>query len=300
MAEAQVIKTYNGFYYVLDSSHEGMYSEEDLISCRVRGRLKRNKGAVVTGDRVEYELLPDGTGVIDTTLQRNSLLMRPAVANIDQVIIVFAAREPDISSLLVNRMLVMAEWSGIQNIVICINKLDIADEESLNEILKPFEDIGYRLLRVSAKDGIGIDQLKEILNGKVTVFAGPSGVGKSSLVNAIDSRLSLATGVVSEKIKRGKHTTRAAQLIPVESGGTVVDTPGFSAADLENIDKQLLGSYFPEFRKFIPDCYYNTCTHSHEPDCAVKKALEDGHIAQSRYDGYINILNTINERKKAY
>ena len=226
--------------------------------------------------------------------------MRPAVANIDQVIIVFAAREPDISSLLVNRMLVMAEWSGIQNIVICINKLDIADEESLNEILKPFEDIGYRLLRVSAKDGIGIDQLKEILNGKVTVFAGPSGVGKSSLVNAIDPRLSLATGVVSEKIKRGKHTTRAAQLIPVESGGTVVDTPGFSAADLENIDKQLLGSYFPEFRKFIPDCYYNTCTHSHEPDCAVKKALEDGHIAQSRYDGYINILNTINERKKAY
>ena len=196
MPEAQVIKTYNGFYYVLDSSHEGMYSEADLISCRVRGRLKRNKGAVVTGDRVEYELLPDGTGVIDTTLQRNSLLMRPAVANIDQVIIVFAAREPDISSLLVNRMLVMAEWSGIQNIVICINKLDIADEESLNEILKPFEDIGYRLLRVSAKDGIGIDQLKEILNGKVTVFAGPSGVGKSSLVNAIDPRLSLATGVV--------------------------------------------------------------------------------------------------------
>lgn len=142
MPEAQVIKTYNGFYYVLDSSHEGMYSEEDLISCRVRGRLKRNKGAVVTGDRVEYELLPDGTGVIDTTLQRNSLLMRPAVANIDQVIIVFAAREPDISSLLVNRMLVMAEWSGIQNIVICINKLDIADEESLNGILKPFEEIG--------------------------------------------------------------------------------------------------------------------------------------------------------------
>ena len=287
MAQAQVIKMYNGFYY-LQTGREG----DELLSCRLRGRIKRHKGAVVPGDYVEYELLEDGTGVIESCLPRKSLLLRPAVANIDQVIVTFAARQPDLNELLLNRFLVLAEWSGIPEIVICINKCDLLPEAAQESFLQAYREAGYRLLLVSAHEKQGIDGLRAQLSGKVTVFAGPSGVGKSSL--------QLATGKISDKIKRGKHTTRAACLLPLAGGGTVVDTPGFSAAELEQLDKGKLAWYFPEFRQYIEKCYYNTCTHSHEPDCAVKEAVEAGGICRERYEAYLNILQAINERKKAY
>ncbi len=292
MPTAQVIKMYNGFYYLQ------VAGQEELLSCRLRGRIKRNKGAVVTGDYVEYQMLEDGTGVIESCLPRRTLLKRPAVANIDQVLITFAARQPDLNQLLLNRFLVLAEWSGIPEIVICINKCDLLEEKA--DFLQDYVQAGYKLLMVSAQEGLGIQELKKLLTGRVTVFAGPSGVGKSSLLNAVDSNLELATGKISDKIKRGKHTTRAACLLPLPGGGTVVDTPGFSAAELENIDKAQLAHYFPEFRPYIEKCYYNTCTHSHEPDCAVKEAVAAGAICQARYEAYLNILQTINERKKAY
>lgn len=292
MPTAQVIKMYNGFYYLQ------VAGQEELLSCRLRGRIKRNKGAVVTGDYVEYQMLEDGTGVIERCLPRRTLLKRPAVANIDQVLITFAARQPDLNQLLLNRFLVLAEWSGIPEIVICINKCDLLEEKA--GFLQDYVQAGYKLLMVSAQEGQGIQELKNLLTGRVTVFAGPSGVGKSSLLNAVDSNLELATGKISDKIKRGKHTTRAACLLPLPEGGTVVDTPGFSAAELENIDKAQLAHYFPEFRPYIEKCYYNTCTHSHEPDCAVKEAVAAGAICQARYEAYLNILQTINERKKAY
>lgn len=292
MPTAQVIKMYNGFYYLQ------VAGQEELLSCRLRGRIKRNKGAVVTGDYVEYQMLEDGTGVIESCLPRRTLLKRPAVANIDQVLITFAARQPDLNQLLLNRFLVLAEWSGIPEIVICINKCDLLEEKA--DFLQDYVQAGYKLLMVSAQEGQGIQELKNLLTGRVTVFAGPSGVGKSSLLNAVDSNLELATGKISDKIKRGKHTTRAACLLPLPEGGTVVDTPGFSAAELENIDKAQLAHYFLEFRPYIEKCYYNTCTHSHEPDCAVKEAVAAGAICQARYEAYLNILQTINERKKAY
>ena len=292
MPTAQVIKMYNGFYYLQ------VAGQEELLSCRLRGRIKRKKGAVVTGDYVEYQMLEDGTGVIESCLPSRTLLKRPAVANIDQVLITFAARQPDLNQLLLNRFLVLAEWSGIPEIVICINKCDLLEEKV--DFLQDYVQAGYKLLMVSAQEGQGIQELKNLLTGRVTVFAGPSGVGKSSLLNAVDSNLELATGKISDKIKRGKHTTRAACLLPLPEGGTVVDTPGFSAAELENIDKAQLAHYFPEFRPYIEKCYYNTCTHSHEPDCAVKEAVAAGAICQARYEAYLNILQTINERKKAY
>lgn len=292
MPTAQVIKMYNGFYYLQ------VAGQEELLSCRLRGRIKRNKGAVVTGDYVEYQMLEGGTGVIESCLPRRTLLKRPAVANIDQVLITFAARQPDLNQLLLNRFLVLAEWSGIPEIVICINKCDLLEEKA--DFLQDYVQAGYKLLMVSAQEGQGIQELKNLLAGRVTVFAGPSGVGKSSLLNAVDSNLELATGKISDKIKRGKHTTRAACLLPLPEGGTVVDTPGFSAAELENIDKSQLAHYFPEFRPYIEKCYYNTCTHSHEPNCAVKEAVAAGAICQARYEAYLNILQTINERKKAY
>ena len=292
MPKAQVIKMYNGFYYLQ------IPEKQELLSCRLRGRLKRHKGAVVTGDYVEYELLEDGTGIIEKCLPRKSMLLRPAVANIDQVLITFAAVQPDLNELLLNRFLVLAEWSGIPEIIICINKCDL--NQGQEELLQAYAKAGYRLLPVSAKDGTGLAELKAQLAGRVTVFAGPSGVGKSSLLNAVDGSLQLATGKLSEKIKRGKHTTRAACLLPLAGGGTVVDTPGFSAAELENVDKGQLAYYFPEFRPHISQCYYNTCTHSHEPDCAVKAAVENGTVHPKRYEAYLNILQTINDRKKVY
>ena len=292
MPTAQVIKMYNGFYYLQ------VAGQEELLSCRLRGRIKRNKGAVVTGDYVEYQMLEDGTGVIESCLPRRTLLKRPAVANIDQVLITFAARQPDLNQLLLNRFLVLAEWSGIPEIVICINKCDLLEKKA--DFLEDYVQAGYKLLMVSAQEGQGIKELKNLLAGRVTVFAGPSGVGKSSLLNAVDSNLELATCKISDKIKRGNHTTRAACLLPLPGGGTVVDTPGFSAAELENIDKAQLAHYFPEFRPYIEKCYYNTCTHSHEPDCAVKEAVAAGAICQARYEAYLNIFQTINERKKAY
>ena len=298
MPIGQVIKTYNGFFYIKDEK-QSLTLDTQLVSCRVRGRVKRVRDAVLTGDMVEYQLLGDGTGIIERCLDRSSLLQRPAVANINQVIITFAARTPDINTLLLNRFLVLAEWSGIENIVICINKSDLIEDE-IREMMKVYESAGYRVVMASAKEGIGISELKELLEGRVTVFAGPSGVGKSSLLNAIDSSFQLATGTISDKIKRGKHTTRSACLLPIANGGIVVDTPGFSAADLEQIDKAELAGCFPEFRKYIDRCYYNTCTHSHEPDCAVKQAVENGELSQERYSAYSSILQTILDRKKAY
>ncbi|MCR5177307.1 MAG: ribosome small subunit-dependent GTPase A [Anaerovibrio sp.] len=298
MPIGQVVKTYNGFYY-LKAQQDSAFSDSQLLSCRLRGRIKRVRGAVVTGDMVGYELLGDGTGVIEKCLPRKSMLYRPAVANIDQVIITFAIREPDINSLLLNRFLVMAEWSDIPEIIICLNKIDLMSDIP-ESFIRIYSDAGYRVICTSAHTGEGIEEIRGLLRDRVTVFAGPSGVGKSSLLNAIDKDLMLATGQISEKIKRGKHTTRVARLLPVQGGGIVVDTPGFGAAELEHIDKSVLAGCFPEFRPLIEKCYYNTCTHSHEPDCGVKAALNAGLVSQERYDAYLNILQTILERKKAY
>lgn len=300
--QGQVIKTYNGFYYVLDSE-KNSYNDEDLLSCRVRGRIKRNKGAVVTGDMVEYELLEDGTGVIEACLPRKTMLLRPAVANVDQVIITFAARQPDLHPLLLNRFLVLAEWCHIPEIVICVNKCDLLDEENISraDFLKIYEEAGYKVLRISTveNDEAGINSIKELLKDKVTAFAGPSGVGKSSLLNCIDNNLQLTTGVISDKIKRGKHTTRAARLMPVASGGIVVDTPGFSAAELEEIiSPEELAGCFPEFLEFVGECYYNTCTHTHEPDCGIKNAVENGKIKEERYQAYRDIYEVLKSNTK--
>ncbi len=291
MQKGQVIKTYNSFYYV----HTGT----ELVTCKLRGRFKKDRCAVVTGDYVMYERLDDGTGIIEQRLERRSMLLRPAVANIDQVIITFAAVEPDIHPLLLNRFLVLAEWSGIPEIVLCVNKIDLLPPMEAQNVLSLYEKIGYTVLRVSAHEQAGIEALREQLAHKVSVFAGPSGVGKSSLLNCVAPGLSLATGKISDKIKRGRHTTRIAQLLPY-AGGYVVDTPGFSSTELEKIEKNALAGYFPEFAPFLGGCRYNTCTHSHEPQCTIKQAVEEGKITSERYEAYLNILQEIAERKKDY
>ena len=283
METGRVLKFYNSFFYV--------QTDTELLTCRLRGKLKRDRrgvSAVCPGDLVELTKLADGTGVLERPLARRNLLRRPAVANIDQVILTFAAAEPDLHPLLLNRFLVLAEWSGIPSVVICVNKMDLAAEQ---DVLSCYENY-YPVLRVSAEREEGMDLLRERLAGKVTVFAGPSGVGKSSVLNALHAGLSLATGAVSEKIRRGRHTTRVAELLPF-AGGFLVDTPGFSSMELADIDPAELSACFPDFQPYLGHCRFSPCTHSHEPDCAVKAALETGELLRERYDAYCAILDEI-------
>lgn len=283
METGRVLKFYNSFFYV--------QTDTELLTCRLRGKLKRDRrgvSAVCPGDLVELTKLADGTGVLERPLARRNLLRRPAVANIDQVILTFAAAEPDLHPLLLNRFLVLAEWSGIPSVIICVNKMDLAAEQ---DVLSCYENY-YPVLRVSAERGEGMELLRERLAGKVTVFAGPSGVGKSSVLNALHAGLSLATGAVSEKIRRGRHTTRVAELLPF-AGGFLVDTPGFSSMELADIDPAELSACFPDFQPYLGHCRFSPCTHSHEPDCAVKAALEAGEILRERYDAYCAILDEI-------
>lgn len=295
--EGRIIKAYNSFFYV--------QTDQDLVTCKLRGKFKKTRKSqgVVTGDKVMISRLPDGTGVVEEQLPRESLLRRPAVANVTQVVLTFAAAQPDLHPLLLNRFLVLAEWSGLPHIVICVNKADLY-EGDMADFLSLYEQAGYKVLRVSAQEKQGMEELRQVLAGETTVFAGPSGVGKSSLLNVIDESLELATGHVSDKIKRGRHTTRVAELLPYE-GGFIVDTPGFSAMELGEIPLADLAHYFPEFRPYLGKCRFAPCSHTHEPDCGIKEALAAGEISQERYDAYLTIYKEIQEaqqlkRKKEY
>ena len=286
MLQGRVIKAYNSFFYV--------QTDMGLVTCKLRGKFKmsRRELGVVPGDWVSLDALPDGTGVIEEVQSRIQLLKRPAVANLTQVVLTFAAAQPDLHPLLLNRFLVLAEWSGMEKILICVNKMDlfVGNEENF---LQDYRAIGYEVLPVSAREGKGLEALRQRLRGETTVFAGPSGVGKSSLLNAIDSRLALQTGVISEKIKRGRHTTRVAELLPYGGGGYIVDTPGFSAVDFMGMEPEELPACFPEFAPYLGKCRFSPCSHSHEPGCAVKEAAEAGAVARERYEAYLAIRTEI-------
>ena len=279
----RVIKFYNSFFFVKVGA--------EIIPCKLRGLLKRDKkigSAVYVGDFVEISRLKDKSGVIENVQSRRNVLIRPATANVDRVILTFAFDAPKLHPLLLNRFLVLAEKSALDEIIICVNKIDLAAQKNF---LAEYEPL-YKVLRVSAATGEGLDDLRKILSAGVTVFAGASGVGKSSLLNALDKNLRLKVGSVSEKILRGKHTTRVAELLEF-GGGFVVDTPGFSAVDLvqAGIDKNNLRHCFKEFATFASACKFrNVCTHSHEPDCGVKAAVERGDILRERYDAYLTLL----------
>ena len=282
----RVIKFYNSFFFVKVG--------EEIIPCKLRGLLKRDRkigSAVFVGDFVEISRLKDKSGVIESVQSRRNVLIRPSIANVDRVLLTFAVDAPKLHPLLLNRFLVLAEKSSIAEIIICVNKIDLAASKNF---LSEYESL-YKILRVSTFSGEGLDELKKILSSGVTVFAGPSGVGKSSILNALDKNLRLKVGKVSEKILRGKHTTRVAELINF-GGGFLVDTPGFSAVDLAEagIDKKNLWHCFKEFGQFAGACkFLNVCSHSHEPDCGVKAAVERGEILRERYESYLTLLEEV-------
>lgn len=282
----RVIKFYNSFFFVK--------VENELIPCKLRGIIKRDKkigSAVCPGDFVEISQLKDGSGVIEKIQPRKSLLSRPAVANVDRIILTFAAAQPDLHLLLLDRFITLAENSKLAEIIICVNKIDLVEDKNF---LSQYENL-YKIVRTSTLDGAGIDELKEIISSGVTVFAGASGVGKSSLLNKIDANLKLKVGSVSEKILRGKHTTRISELIEYRAG-FLVDTPGFSAVDLidAGINVENLKYCFKEFAAFSGECkFLNGCSHSHEPNCGIKIAVENKKILRERYENYLTLLQEV-------
>ncbi|HHV72241.1 MAG TPA: ribosome small subunit-dependent GTPase A [Clostridia bacterium] len=289
MLEGIVTKAIGGFYYVAVG--------DKIFEATLRGRLKRDE-KIYVGDRVKLNVLGESKAVLEELIPRRSLLFRPSVANLDKVVIVFAISQPEPNPLHLDRMLVLAEYSEL-DIIICLNKCELNISDSKKELFEVYKKIGYPVIFTSAKEGIGLAELDQYLRASLTVFAGPSGVGKSSLLNALQPGLKLKTGELSVKIARGKHTTRHVELLMYGKNGFVVDTPGFGNVRLDEIPSELLPNLFVEFKQ-AGNCRFQDCRHVQEPGCAVKKAVEDGVIAKSRYENYLILLKEALEVKKTW
>ena len=294
MIEGRIIKGIGGFYYV--DTDNGLYE------CRARGIFRKNKITPLVGDRVSISVVDEENkkGVVEEIEKRDTELVRPPIANVDKALIVFAIKNPAPNLSLLDRFIVLAEKENLE-IVIVFTKVDLdADGELLEELKSIYEVSGYKVISVSNKLKLNIDKIKEELKENTVVFAGPSGVGKSSLLNEVDKNFELKTGEVSDKIKRGKHTTRHAELLKLECGGMVADTPGFSSLTLDDIDESELKEYFIEFDKYDECRFGSRCIHENEPSCAVKEAVENGEISKKRYESYIQLLNEIRSGKRRY
>lgn len=291
MVKGIILKGIAGFYYVK--------TDDGLFECKARGKFKNQKLTPLVGDRVL--ILPENEekGTIEEIEERKTELIRPAVANIDHSVIVFAVQNPDPNRILLDKMTVLSIAAGVIPII-CFNKID-GDQKGLGKKLKGvYESAGFRVILTSWKTGEGIEELKEAIQDKVTVFAGPSGVGKSSLLNKLQKGLSLKTGDLSEKIKRGKHTTRHTELMPLDHGGWVVDTPGFTSLDLDFIELSALKDFFPEFETYEDDCRFDDCVHINEPGCGVIAAVDSFKISGQRYESYRYLYQEIKNTRRQY
>lgn len=290
--KGKIIKGIAGFYYV-NVEGRGIYE------CKAKGIFRNRQIKPLPGDDVQIDVLDEEgkTGNVTDIFDRRTELIRPAVANADQAMIVFAAKEPEPNLNLLDRFLVLMREQGVDTII-CFNKRDQLSEEEMDRLLEIYRESGCRVLAVSAKDGDGEEELKELLAGKTTVLAGPSGVGKSTIINLLYPEAEMQTGSISEKIKRGKHTTRHSELFYVSERTYLFDTPGFGSLYLGEMEKEELKEYYPEFTKRAEECRFIGCLHDKEPDCAVKEAVAAGEISSKRYENYQLLLQELANRKK--
>ena len=279
MQKGQIIKALAGFYYVK--------SQGQVYQCRARGKFRKDSLKPLVGDYCEFSIENQTEGYILSLLPRKNSLIRPPICNVDQALLVFSAKEPDMNLLLLDRFLILIEHLQIQPII-CISKTDLVDSSLIYHQMKPYEDAGYQVLYVSSKQEQGIEAVKNIFKDKVTVVTGQSGVGKSSLLNALDIHLQIDTNEISKALGRGKHTTRHVELIEMY-GGYVADTPGFSSLEL-NIEPVDLAISYHDFHEFSKQCKFRGCLHESEPHCAVKNAVEQGEISSQRYEHYLMFL----------
>lgn len=288
----KIIKGIGGFYYVV--CENGITYE-----CKAKGVFRNRKIKPLVGDNVEIEILDEekNLGNIEDILPRFNWLNRPAVANVDQTVIIFAVSAPAPNFNLLDRFLINMEQHEVPT-VICFNKVDLEGFRQSEDICRSYTKSGYEVLFISAESGYGIDVLEAVIKGKTTVFAGPSGVGKSSTLNSLFPDANVQTGGLSEKIQRGKHTTRHSELMFVDDDTYIMDTPGFSSLYTEEIEAEDLKLYFPEIAAYTGTCKFNMCNHISEPGCLVKKAVSDGRISRMRYDDYVMIYNELKEKRK--
>ncbi len=288
----KIIKGIGGFYYVVCEN-------EVCYECKAKGIFRNKNIKPLVGDNVEIEVLDDvnNLGNIVDILPRFNRLIRPAVANVDQTVIIFAVSEPEPNFNLLDRFLVSMEQQNVPT-VICFNKVDLAGFALNRDKCESYTKSGYEVLFISTENGFGIDRLKAVVDGKTTVFAGPSGVGKSSTLNSICSEADVKTGALSDKIKRGKHTTRHSELMLAGENTYIMDTPGFSSLYIEGIDEADLKEYFPDIAAYTGKCRFNMCNHINEPGCLVKEAVKNNVIGELRYNNYVMIYNELKERKK--
>ena len=290
--QGKIIKGIAGFYYI--------YAEDDNVyECKAKGIFRKDNQKPLVGDNVEITILDqvEKEGNLVSILPRKNSLIRPAVANVDQAFVIFAADKPKPNFMLLDRFLIMMEQEGVPA-VICFNKKDLVTEKEAGELYEVYKSCGYRVILSSTLDGEGTDEIREILEGKTTVVAGPSGVGKSSLTNLLQGEIKMETGEISRKLKRGRHTTRHSQVIPVGENTFLMDTPGFSSLYIMGMEEQELKDYFPEFRKYEEKCRFQGCRHIHEPDCEVKEALERGEISRIRYEDYLSLYEELKEKRR--
>ena len=290
--QGKIIKGISGFYYV-DTGADGLYT------CRAKGVFRNEKITPRVGDNVVIEITSEEKkeGNVIDILERSNSLIRPAAANVDQALVVFAAAKPDPNFNLLDRFLVMMQKQGIHTVV-CFNKTDIVGDADIERLKTAYELCGHELLFISVRDEVGIDAIRHVLKGKTTVLAGPSGVGKSSLMNLLAPGANMVTGELSKKIDRGKQTTRHTELIRIAEGTYLCDTPGFTSLYVTDIEKDELRDYFVEFNAYRDSCRFDTCRHIKEPGCAVKAALEAGSISRIRYENYCMMFEELEKQER--
>ncbi|MCM8710575.1 ribosome small subunit-dependent GTPase A [Clostridium sp. SYSU_GA19001] len=284
--QGTIVKGIGGFYYVR--------TEKDTYECKARGKFRYDELIPMVGDRVEI-IVKNNKGVIDKIYPRTSELIRPSVSNVTQAFVIFTFTNPDLNIDLLNKFLVLCEYNDIKAVV-CFNKMDLVEASKYTEIIYMLQNAGYDVIFIKAKEGYGLEMLKEKLKQNITVFCGPSGVGKSTILNKLLMKDVMKTGEISEKLGRGKHTTRHSELVEFEDG-FIVDTPGFTSLEMEFITKENLQFCFPEFQDYMNLCKFTGCLHYKEPQCAVKQAVEDKKINTIRYDFYVKTIEELMNRR---